>query len=65
MPKRNPQLGRMSPLILVDFSSPRRMVPGVQDGYNLKGLISDQGIKKQAFFILQNAYQDKELFKLK
>jgi beta-glucuronidase len=37
----------------------------VQDGYNLKGLISDQGEKKQAFFILQNAYQDKELFNLK
>jgi beta-glucuronidase len=41
------------------------MLPGVQDGYNLKGLISDQGEKKQAFFVLQKAYQDKDLFKLK
>jgi beta-glucuronidase len=41
------------------------MLPGIQDGYNLKGLISAQGEKKQAFFVLQKAYQDKELFKLK
>ena len=54
----------MSPWILVDFRSPRRMLPGVQDGYNLKGLISDQGEKKQAFFILQKAYRNKELFKV-
>ena len=60
-----PQLRGMSPWILVDFRSPRRLLPGMQDGYNLKGLISDQGDKKQAFFILQNAYQNKELFKLK
>jgi beta-glucuronidase len=65
MLNRIPQLRGMSPWILVDFRSPRRMLPGVEDGYNLKGLISDQGKKKQAFFILQKAYQDKELFKLK
>ncbi len=65
MLNRIPQLRGMSPWILVDFRSPRRMLPGVQDGYNLKGLISDQGEKKLAFFILQKAYQDKELFKLK
>jgi beta-glucuronidase len=65
MLNRIPQLRGLSPWILVDFRSPRRMLPGVQDGYNLKGLISDQGRKKQAFFVLQNAYQDKELFKLK
>jgi len=58
-----PQLRGMSPWILVDFRSPRRLLPGVQDGYNLKGLISDQGEKKQAFFILQKAYRNKELFK--
>jgi beta-glucuronidase len=65
MLNRIPQLRGMSPWILVDFRSPRRMLPGVQDGYNLKGLISDQGEKKQAFFILQKAYQDKELFQAK
>jgi beta-glucuronidase len=65
MLNRIPQLRGISPWILVDFRSPRRMLPGVQDGYNLKGLISDQGEKKQAFFILQKAYQNKDLFKLK
>jgi beta-glucuronidase len=65
MLNRIPQLRGMSPWILMDFRSPRRMLPGVQDGYNLKGLISDQGDKKQAFFILQTAYQNKELFKSK
>jgi len=65
MLNRIPQLRGMSPWILMDFRSPRRMLAGVQDGYNLKGLISNQGEKKQAFFFLQKAYQDKELFKLK
>jgi beta-glucuronidase len=55
----------MSPWILVDFRSPRRMLPGVQDGFNLKGLISDQGEKKQAFYILQQAYRNKEFFSRK
>ena len=55
----------MTPWILVDFRSPRRMLAGVQDGYNLKGLVSAQGEKKQAFFVLQKAYQDETLFKLK
>ena len=65
MLNRIPQLRGISPWILVDFRSPRRLLPGVQDGYNLKGLISDQGEKKQAFFVLQKAYRDKELFKLR
>jgi len=59
------QLRGMTPWILVDFRSPRRMLAGVQDGYNLKGLVSAQGEKKQAFFVLQKAYQDETLFKLK
>lgn len=65
MLKRIPQLRGMSPWILVDFRSPRRMLVGVQDGYNLKGLISNQGEKKQAFYVLQKAYQDESLFKMK
>jgi beta-glucuronidase len=65
MLNRIPQLRGMSPWILVDFRSPRRMLPGVQDGFNLKGLISDQGKKKEAFFILQKAYLDRELFRVR
>ena len=58
-----PQLRGMSPWILVDFRSPVRHLPGIQDGFNRKGLISDQGQKKAAFFILQKAYQDKTVGK--
>jgi len=65
MLNRIPQLRGISPWILMDFRSPRRLLPGVQDGYNLKGLISSQGDKKQAFFFLQKTYQDKNLFILK
>ena len=32
---------------------------GIQDELNREGLISDQGQKKPAFFILQKAYEEK------
>ncbi len=44
------------PWLLVDFRSPLRELPGIQDFYNRKGLISDQGQKKQAYFVMQKAY---------
>ena len=54
----------VSPWILVDFHSPRRQLPGVQDFFNRKGLISNHGIKKKAFFVLRDFYKKKEeLFK--
>jgi beta-glucuronidase len=52
-----PQFRGLSPWILVDFRSPMRQLPEIQDGFNRKGLISDQGQKKQAFFVLQSAYR--------
>ena len=52
------QLRGMSPWILMDFRSPRRPLPGIQDEFNRKGLISDQGEKKAAFFVLQKAYKE-------
>jgi beta-glucuronidase len=58
-----PQLRGMSPWILMDFRSPNRPLVGVQDEFNRKGLISDQGQKKSAFFILQKAYVDKTVGK--
>jgi beta-glucuronidase len=58
-----PQLRGISPWILMDFRSPVRLLPGVQDDFNRKGLISDQGQKKQAFFTLQKAYRDNTLGK--
>ena len=54
------QLQGFSPWILADFRSPRRVLPNIQDGWNRKGLISDDGIKKKAFYILQEFYQTKK-----
>ena len=51
------QLRGMSPWVLMDFRSPNRPLVGIQDEFNRKGLVSDQGQKKQAFYVLQKAYQ--------
>ena len=63
MLNRIPQLRGMSPWVLMDFRSPNRPLVGIQDEFNRKGLISDQGQKKQAFFILQKAYKEKTVGK--
>ena len=52
------QLRGMSPWLLMDFRSPNRPLTGVQDYFNRKGLISEQGQKKLAFSILEKAYKD-------
>ncbi len=49
-------LAGMSPWILKDFRSPRRVLVGIQDYYNRKGLFSDSGEKKKAFFVLRDWY---------
>ncbi len=48
------------PWILMDFRSPRRPLPGIQDFHNRKGLISDRGEKKKAFYVMQNYYHELE-----
>ena len=53
-----PQLRGATPWILMDFRSPTRNIPKLQDGYNRKGLISEDGKKKQAFFLFQKAYSE-------
>jgi len=53
-----PQLRGMSPWVLMDFRSPMRELPGIQDFYNRKGVVSEDGKKKKAFFVLQKAYTD-------
>ncbi|MBN1924719.1 MAG: beta-glucuronidase [Prolixibacteraceae bacterium] len=55
-----PQLSGMTPWILSDFRSPRRMLPYIQNGWNRKGVFSENGEKKKAFFILQNYYLNKK-----
>jgi beta-glucuronidase len=57
---RLPQLRGMTPWILADFRSPRRPLPNIQDGFNRKGLIDNEGNKKEAFYILQKYYEHKK-----
>ena len=63
MLNRIPQLRGSTPWILMDFRSPVRQMPGLQDGFNRKGLVSDQGEKKLAFGILEKAYKGNGLGK--
>src|SRR5580658_3373788 len=63
MLNRIAQLRGMSPWCLMDFRSPNRPLAGIQDEFNRKGLISDQGQKKAAFFVLQKAYIEKTIGK--
>ena len=50
-------LAGTTPWILKDFRSPRRVLPDVQDYYNRKGLFSDKGEKKKAFYVLKKWYE--------
>jgi beta-glucuronidase len=51
----------MTPWILVDFRSPRRQHPYFQDFWNRKGLISESGKKKKAFYTLKSFYEEMQL----
>ncbi|RNL87203.1 beta-glucuronidase [Sinomicrobium pectinilyticum] len=53
----------MTPWILVDFKSPRRQHPVYQNFWNRKGLISNTGKKKKAFYVLQDYYKTKTMGK--
>jgi len=59
MLQKIPQLRGMTPWILCDFRSPRRLLPGIQDGWNRKGLIGENGTKKRAFYVLKAFYDSK------
>ena len=52
-------LSGLSPWILLDFRSPARYLPDVQDYFNRKGLISSEGQKKKAYYIMQQYYQNR------
>ncbi len=60
MLKRISFLRGTCPWILMDFRSPRRPLPGIQDFHNRKGLISDRGEKKKAFYVMQKYYRELE-----
>ena len=50
----------MTPWILMDFRSPRRPLPGIQDYWNRKGLLSENGQKKAAWQLVRDYYTAKE-----
>lgn len=54
-------LAGVSPWILFDFRSPYRFHPTNQDGWNRKGLVSDQGQRKQAWYVMHDYYMKKKL----
>ncbi len=47
----------VSPWILKDFRTPMRVLPGIQDGYNRKGIVSEEGDRKLAFDLLADWYK--------
>jgi beta-glucuronidase len=50
------EVAGVSPWILKDFRAPVRVLPGIQDGYNRKGLVSEEGEPKLAFAVLRSFY---------
>jgi len=46
----------ISPWVLADFRSPKRNNPVYQEGWNRKGLFSNEGKKKKAFYVLKSYY---------
>ena len=59
MLKNIPFLRGTCPWILADFKSPGRQLPKFQDNWNRKGLLSDKGIKKKAWFVVHQFYKEK------
>jgi beta-glucuronidase len=57
MIEKMPGLVGITPWVLMDFRSPLRMLPGVQDYHNRKGVISNRGERKKAFYTLQEFYR--------
>lgn len=52
-----PNLRGVSPWILFDFRSPFRFHPTHQEGWNRKGLVSDQGYRKKAWYLMKAYYE--------
>ncbi|MDE6491473.1 MAG: glycoside hydrolase family 2 [Muribaculaceae bacterium] len=54
-----PNLAGVSPWIFFDFRSPFRFHPTNQEGWNRKGLVSDRGHRKKAWYIMRDYYRRK------
>ena len=58
-----PQVRGLIPWVLMDFRSPTRNIPKLQDGFNRKGLLSEDGKKKLAFMLFQKVYKERSVGK--
>jgi beta-glucuronidase len=59
MMKKIPFLRGCCPWILADFQSLGRLHPVFQGGWNRKGLLSDKGDRKKAWFVMKEFYSKK------
>jgi len=57
-----PALCGLSPWCLKDFRSPKRPLSGIQDDFNRKGLIDEQGRRKMAFYVMKDYYEGLKAF---
>ncbi|MDE3185628.1 MAG: glycoside hydrolase family 2 [Bacteroidota bacterium] len=55
--KNIPFLRGTCPWVLADFRSETRLQPVYQQGWNRKGLLSDKGQKKQAWYVMHDYYR--------
>lgn len=56
-----PNLVGVSPWVLYDFRSPYRFHPTNQEGWNRKGLVSNKGQRKKAWYIMRDYYDKKKM----
>ena len=61
MIKRIPDLSGTCPWNLTEHRSPLRVMSGVEDGFSRAGLISWNGQKKQAFYVMKKWYKISDL----
>lgn len=54
-----PNLRGTAPWVLFDFRSPTRCHPQNQEGWNRKGLVSDKGQRKKAWWVVRNFYEQR------
>jgi beta-glucuronidase len=59
MMENMPTLRGVTPWILKDFRSPRRPLDNIQDFWNRKGLLSEKGERKLAWYVLRDFYLKK------
>ena len=59
--KNIPNLCGITPWVLFDFRSPTRMNYQNQNGWNRKGLVSDKGMRKKAWYVVKDYYNSKSL----